>query len=104
MLKTLVCAAALIATVSPAAASEGPAPDPIEVQTADLDLTSPEGRAQLDRRIREAARTACGRPNSASNLEVANNRRCRNLSTIAARQEAAVVVARRTSDAALAVR
>jgi UrcA family protein len=105
MLKTLVfCAAALIAAVPGAAAAGEPAPRSIAVPTADLDLADREGLAELDLRLREAAGTICGRPNTASSVEVSLNRRCRLLVSRAARQEAAVIIARRTTGAALAAR
>lgn len=60
MYKTALTAAsiALVATATPAIA--GPMDVPTQkVSYADLDLTSPEGQAVLDRRIDAAARKVC---------------------------------------------
>lgn len=42
-----------------AATAEGQAPT-VSVSIADLDLATPEGQRQLDRRVRKAARAVCG--------------------------------------------
>jgi len=54
-----ILAATLAATAftAPAFAAEG---DRINVRYADLDLNTPEGQAQLERRIDKAVRSACG--------------------------------------------
>jgi UrcA family protein len=62
MLKPILVAAATFAatvTVSPVAARPI-APEVRTVRYADLDLTSPAGRARLDRRIEAAVREVCG--------------------------------------------
>ncbi len=42
-----------------AATTQGQAPT-MSVSVADLDLATPEGQRQLDRRVRKAARSVCG--------------------------------------------
>ncbi len=55
-IRTLALAAAL-STVSVTAFATAPS---VEVKYADLDLTTPQGMAELDNRIDAAARRVCG--------------------------------------------
>ncbi|WP_164549739.1 UrcA family protein [Altericroceibacterium xinjiangense] len=55
---TLVSAAAALALAAPAFAAQ-PAGNSVEVQYRDLDLSSPQGMAELDRRLDKAARQVC---------------------------------------------
>jgi UrcA family protein len=55
---SIVLALAAASVAVPAAAAE---PAQIGVRYADLDLSTGDGRATLDRRIEEAARAMCGR-------------------------------------------
>jgi UrcA family protein len=58
-------AATLTATSVPAFAA-GEQGKSVEVQYSDLDLTTPAGAKELDRRLHEAAREVCGMSNMAS--------------------------------------
>jgi len=59
MLKPLIMTALLVAT-GPAFAGDKPVPPTVRVTTADLDLTTAQGRHTLDRRLRVAIDTVCG--------------------------------------------
>jgi UrcA family protein len=104
MLKTLAVAAALAVTTPLAAASPEPVAPSIEVPTDDLDLTAAEGLALLDLRLRNAARTVCGRPFVGSNLDLAQRRRCRILTVREARRDARILIAEIAGSKVLAVR
>jgi UrcA family protein len=56
----LTAAALLVATNPLHAQGREDAPSQVTVFYQDLDLTRPEGRAALDRRLRAAARRVCG--------------------------------------------
>jgi UrcA family protein len=79
MRNTTLFALALIAsaaTITPTVAPAEPATATSIVQTADLDLSSANGRNELDRRIRHAAREVCG---TVSNVDLEGRnaaRRC----------------------------
>lgn len=104
-MKTFAFAAALAVTTTPHAASASTPERPsIAVPTADLDLTGIEGQAMLDLRLRDAARTVCGRPRIGSNVDLSQRRRCRILTVRAARQDARILIARITDGTTLAAR
>lgn len=104
MLKTFAFAAALAAIAAhPALASEPDRPS-VAVPTDDLDLTSAQGRAMLDLRLRDATRTVCGQFGAASNLDHAQRRRCRLLTIRTARRDARILIAQIASGRTLAVR
>lgn len=50
-------AAVTVAVATPAAAQES---DSVSINVADLDLTSAQGNARFERRVRQAARQLCG--------------------------------------------
>jgi UrcA family protein len=104
MLKTLAFAAALAAFAPLAASASEPERPSVAVPTDDLDLTHTEGRAVLDLRLREAARTVCGRPFAGSKLDMDQRRRCRILTVRAARRDARILIAEIAGGSALAVR
>ena len=105
MLKIVAFAAALAAaTTSYAASASEPGRHSIEVPTDDLDLTSVEGQAVLDVRLRDAARIVCGRLRHDSNLDLSQRRLCRIRTIRVARRDARILTAEITSGAALAVR
>ena len=104
MLKMFAFAAALAATAPFAATASEPHRASIAVQTADLDLAHAEGRAVLDLRLREAARTVCAEQFARSNLDLSQRRRCRVLTVRAARRDAQILIARVVGGAALAAR
>lgn len=104
MLKTIAFIAALAATSPNAASASAPDMPSIAVPTFDLDLTSAEGQAVLDLRLRNAARAVCGRPLADSNLDMSERRRCRILTVRAARQDARILIAKITNGTTLAVR
>jgi UrcA family protein len=57
----LSAAAAILASgVCVSAATAAPAPNQVRVGVADLDLSTPAGRASFDHRISDAAHLACG--------------------------------------------
>jgi UrcA family protein len=61
MKKILLLTAALFSfSASPALAQDAPAPERIEISYSDLDLSTRQGVRTLDRRLRAAARLACG--------------------------------------------
>lgn len=62
---SLTAAAVLAtATISFPAFAAAPTPDSVEVRIDDLNLSSPAGQAQLDRRIVNAINHVCGGPSS----------------------------------------
>jgi len=75
MRKLLIPAiAAAVLAASPAFAAEEVT---VTVSYADLDLTTPEGRATLDARIAAAVTTVCGRPPIRTTLQFEPVRECR---------------------------
>jgi UrcA family protein len=104
MYKSIALAAALAAVLPATASAAEPKAASIEVPTADLDLTAAAGRAELDARLRDAARTVCGRPFVGSNLDMAKRRACRMQTVRAARRDARILVARIAGAGTLAVR
>ena len=76
MLKSVLCAALLIAGTATAASAED-ADSPIRyVQTADLNLASAHGVATLDRRIGTAITEICG-PNERELDQISEQQACR---------------------------
>jgi UrcA family protein len=53
-------AAIVVSSLNVAAAVAGPAPVEARISYADLDLGAPEGQQLLEKRIKAAARSACG--------------------------------------------
>ena len=72
---TLFAAFAGIIAIAPAAASLS-APATHIVRYSDLDLTKEAGRATLDRRINQAARTVCGSASLAALQDKLNVEKC----------------------------
>jgi UrcA family protein len=65
MMKTMAIAASVVATatlfaVTPGVAAAAEAGQSVAVHVADLDLATPKGQKQLERRIDRAARAVCG--------------------------------------------
>jgi UrcA family protein len=95
---TALLAAGLAALPSSARAEDQPR---IAVAVADLDLSTPQGRAALDLRLLHAARTACGTPSSADPRGRANLDQCvaEARIAVAAQRDAAIALsARRTAE------
>jgi UrcA family protein len=92
----LVAAIALTGLQTAAFANDGMAPDArtIEVTTADLNLSSPEGRARLDRRIEIASRKVCQGPDARSVRAQSKIRKCEEAALASARDQRDVIVAR----------
>jgi UrcA family protein len=88
---TVLSATILACAAAPAVAEDGPS---VVVSYKDLNLASSEGRKALETRIATAVETVCGRANRASVRQGHEWAECRELTTIAARQEAAKVIAR----------
>lgn len=78
----------------------------IAVAVADLDLSTPQGRAALDLRLLHAARTACGTPSPADPRGRANLGQCVAEARIAAaaQRDAAIALAARRAAEVLASR
>jgi|SRR5688572_27396534 UrcA family protein len=87
MKNTALFALALIASAATIAPTASQASEPAAVtsivQTADLDLASPNGQRELDRRIVRAARDVCGTASDADLVGKNDVRQCR-VETIAA--------------------
>ncbi|HEX8364724.1 MAG TPA: UrcA family protein [Allosphingosinicella sp.] len=100
---TALVAAGLAALPSPTWAQDQPR---IAVGVADLDLSTPQGRAALDLRLLHAARTACGTPSPADPRGRANLDQCVAEARIAAaaQRDAAVAFAARRAARTLASR
>lgn len=93
-MKTYLIAAALAATAAaPALAADAPRSQTIRY--ADLDLSRPEGRATLDRRIERAIQSVCAGPAGAATLYDAQaSARCIRLTRIEARRAADLAAAK----------
>ena len=63
------------------------------VSYADLDLTTPDGQARLNTRLRHAVQTVCGATNPRDLKEVSAVRRCRRAAGERAGRDAEVAVA-----------
>jgi len=102
MLKALkITLSAFVATVAlikvaPALAEPMPVQNVSIVRTADLDLTSASGRAQLDHRIVAAAYDVCGTPSDADLVGKNVARACRADVLATARSQSAQLAGRGT--------
>lgn len=92
----LVAAIALTGLQTAAFANDHVAPTTrtVQVRTADLNLTSPEGQAQLDRRIEIASRRVCQSADARSVRAQAKTRKCEEAALTSARDQRDVIVAR----------
>lgn len=99
MTKTLTIAAAAVALFAamPAAAN------PIAVRHADLDLASPAGRVELDRRIARAVEASCGSYFQASPEEQRDIDACRAGAVAGVRPLKDALIARATGTASTRV-
>lgn len=87
MLKTIIAAAALAATIPAAASAESRM-----VRHDDLNLSTPAGMAVLDRRIDAAARNVCGVTNGrVSVAEMVRGRSCMAQAKANAAEQVAVI-------------
>lgn len=100
MRSTVLFKLALIASATTITATAAQASEPVTVssivRTADLDLASPEGKQELDKRIAMAAREVCG---TASDVDLEGKnavRACRNqtIAHAAAQRERLLAAAR----------
>ena len=78
-MKYFAIAAALMATqfTAPANAAPGERRTDVQIRTADLDLGTSQGIAELDRRISEAVVQACGTAHYLEPRELDERDRCR---------------------------
>ena len=77
-MKTMLTIAALVAaSLSTPALAQDSSPTSLCVRWADLDLTTEAGLRALDRRISNAAATACGIPSSADPVGKRAVKQCR---------------------------
>lgn len=95
MIKTALTAAsiALVATAAPAIA--GPLDAPTQkVSFADLDLSTPEGQAALDRRIDAAARDVCHLDDmrTGTRLKAQERKRCYAKARASAENQVAAII------------
>lgn len=88
----LLAAAAAAAVAAPAAAAQAEAAS-VTVNTADLDLSSEQGAARLDRRIRTAAAGICGPLGSRSLAEFNSFETCRTQAITDAQGEVRTMIA-----------
>ena len=95
-MKTLMLAAvALACSATPVQGRASPEePGRLAVYHGDLDLTRPEGRATLDRRLSAAARAACRNRPLVTPLDWLVERRCERVALADARQSARIAIAR----------
>jgi UrcA family protein len=77
MFKLVATFAIAAATLATPALARNPGAKTVAVRTADLDLSSPAGRAALHRRIASATETVCGSYGSANRDEADEISRCR---------------------------
>jgi len=106
-MKTLLFAAAVAAGLAAAPALAQPGSEPqIAVRVADLDLATERGRRTLDRRLLNAAWTACGTPSPADPRGHSNLTACIAEARAAAiaQRNAILAAARRQAPSALASR
>jgi UrcA family protein len=68
MTRTFAAAAAFATFTCFAMTSQASASDTAHVQVADLDLSSAEGQAKLEKRVALAARTVCGEAYTGSRI------------------------------------
>jgi len=93
MRRTMAVTAALLATISTMPVS-AQAPANRAVAYAGLDLSTPAGRATLDRRIGAAVETVCGSYAGASSYELREIDRCRAAARTGIETQLAVLQAR----------
>lgn len=100
----ITIAALLAASLASSPSTAQPAPRPIAVAYADLDLSTAQGRAALDLRLLHAARTACGTPSPADPRGQASLAECVAQARLAAivQRDAALAQARLQSQPVLA--
>lgn len=101
---TIVAALLAASLATPSLAQENPLTISLNVRHADLDLTTEAGVRALDRRISNAAATACGIPSSADPDGKRFVKQCRAEARERAysQREVAIALARRASAAHLA--
>ena len=88
--------AAVLAATAFATPAVAESPDRINVRYADLDLSTPEGQAKLERRIEKAVRTACGADDAIVGTRLASReaQACVEETKAAVREQVAQSVAR----------
>ncbi len=95
MLKTVLTTAALGLAVISTPALAGPTDIPsVEIAIADINFATPEGQAQLDRRVKKAAQTICGLDSrrSGSRIPSMDSKRCYAKAMKSAEQQVATLV------------
>jgi UrcA family protein len=92
MFKPLMMTALLVAAV-PAFAGDKPVPPTARVTTADLDLSTANGRRTLDRRLRAAIDQVCAAADAAPRTGILSNDRCRSVAATSARRQRNVLLA-----------
>lgn len=101
-IRTSLIALAALALAAPAGA-QATATRSVSVRYADLDLSQPNGRAMLDRRIASAINQVCFNIDGGRNLQVAvQERRCRRAARASAQQQVAAIADRSQQLASLA--
>ena len=101
----MIAAAAATAIAAALFASSSVAAGPAVIHLADLDLSSPAGRATLDRRVARALEAACGSYFQTSPEEAREIDTCRKQSLAEVRPAVATAIARaQAEDASLAPR
>ncbi|MEM6909637.1 MAG: UrcA family protein [Pseudomonadota bacterium] len=98
MKNTIFSAATLALAVTAAPALAGPDNEPqMRVNYADLDLTSKEGQAALERRVESAAKTVCKSTviNTGSRIRSRASRECLAKARLSAKRQVAAAIADR---------